>query len=222
RDTEQQLCYFGERRWIRRFAPDACMGMYTREEIEELDEFRAERTGGIPLTVDRLGRLDTGEGWREGGHVDLDLATLTPEQPEPEIIASPEPEPEPKKAEKPPRAARRRPAQARKAAARERRAPEPKKRPRGGRTPSRKEVVGVVSGAQTPPRRPQALPPKWLDYVQKADAWIAAAKDPEAAEARWDKERDERDDLQVPMGERSRLRAILDRKIEAAKPKDEK
>src|SRR5262249_38287799 len=85
RDTEQQLCYFGERRWIRRFAPDACMGMYTREEIEELDEFRAERTGGIPLTVDRLGRLDTGEGWREGNHVDLDLATLRPEQPEPEV-----------------------------------------------------------------------------------------------------------------------------------------
>src|SRR4029077_12659540 len=61
-DPEQQLGYFAQRRWIRRYAPDACMGMYTAEEIGEVDQYRADRYGAIPLTSDRLGQLETGEG----------------------------------------------------------------------------------------------------------------------------------------------------------------
>jgi hypothetical protein len=67
-----------------------------------------------------------------------------------------------------------------------------------------------------------AQPPRWLNYVSRADAWIGAVTDVEKGERQWDKERDERDDLQVPMGERSRLRAILDRKIAQLTPKKER
>jgi hypothetical protein len=223
KDPEQQLAYFGERRWIRRFAPDVCMGMYTKEEMIELDEFRGERTGAIPLSPDRLGQLDTGEGWGEGEHVDMSLAAIAPEDGEWPAEAEPEVVP-PQEAPKPARPGRRKPVQRPKATGRAK-APTPQKAPpakpgrRRPQPPSRAEIKAAVRRAEQPPRRVVAQPPKWLDYVQRADAWIGAVTDPDKAERQWDKERDERDDLQVPMGERSRLRAILDRKLVPLKPK---
>jgi hypothetical protein len=222
RDPEQQLSYFAERRWIRRYAPDACMGMYTREEIDEIDEFRAGQKGAIPLTADRLGQLDTDEGWREGAHVDMDLAAIAPEQPE----SQPEPEPEPPSPpRKPPRRPARKTTGGRKPVAKAKATPAPKAspgrpaKPRRGRPPSRAVIKEVVKRAELPPRRVTAMPPKWLDYISEADAWIATVTNEEKAELKWDAEREARDKLQVPIGERSRLRAMLDRKIAQLRPK---
>jgi RecT family len=223
KDREQQLAYFGERRWIRRFAPDACMGMYTREEIEELDEFRAERAGSIPLTADRLGQLDTGEGWGEGAHVETDLASISPEWPAEEVEVELEELPER------PRPARQKAKGGRKPARRGKVAPPPPKgRPapvvrgaRRRRPPSKVEVRAAVKRAEAPRLRVQTPVPRWLDYVTATDAWIKAVTDSEKAEKRWDDERELRDRLLVPMGERSRLRAMLDRKLAQLSPKKE-
>lgn len=219
RDPEQQLAYFGERRWIRRFAPDAAMGMYTREEIAELDEYRAAQSGAIPLTADRLGQIDTGEGWREGVHVESDLASIQPDWPAEQV--EPEPEPIPEQ----PRPARRKAQEKRKPAARSRIAPTPRRappRPPAGRRkppPSKVEVRAAVKRAETPPRRVAAPVPRWLDYVTATDAWIKSGTVPDKLEKRWDDEREDRDRLGVPMGERSRLRALLDRKLSLLRPK---
>ena len=221
KDPEQQLAYFAQRRWIRRYAPDACMGMYTPEEIQEIDEYRADRAGAITLDPDRLGQLDTGEGWSEGTHLDADLAAIAPEPPNWPMV---EPEPEPEPPPSPPRPARRKPVQAKKPAARGRAAPAPKTRPSKpgrakGRPPSRAVIQAAVKRAEKPPRRAVAQAPRWLDYVGKADTWIKAGTDPEVMEKRWDDERDLRDDLLVPMGERSRLRAMLDRRLAVLRPR---
>jgi hypothetical protein len=216
RDSEQQLGYFGQRRWIRRFAPDVCMGMYTREEVEEIDSYRAQREGAISLTADRLGGLDTGEGWGEGAHVDAELAELDKASPE-ELRDWPQELPDvPEEPSSPPH----KPVQAKKPTGRVKAAPSrktrpgrPSRRPRG-RPLSRAAIQAVAKRAELPPARVVSAPsPKWLDYVAAASSWINAANDPDKAESRWDSERQERDSLRVPMGERSRLRAILDRKI---------
>lgn len=229
KDAEQQLAYYAERRWIRRHAPDACMGMYTAEEIREIDEFRADQQGAIPLTADRLGQLDTGEGWGEGAHVDMDLASIQPERWEGAGQVHTEAEvAEATKAAKTPRPTPRKAAQGRKTAARSKAAPPPKTRPakparpRQGRPASRAAVSAAVKRAETPPRRTIAAAPKWLDYVTQADAWIKTVTDAETAEKaeeRWEAEREVRDKLLVPIGERSRLRAMLDRKQAQLRPK---
>lgn len=235
-DPEQQLAYFAERRWIRRYAPDACMGMYSKEEVAALDEYRAEQQGAIPLTSDRLGQLDTGEGWGEGAHVDMDLAAIQPEQwegagqvyTEAEVAK----EMEAATAPRPSRPASRKPAQRPKPVGRGKVAPPAKTRPGKppgksgrlirGRQPSRATVQAAVKRAELPPRKVPAPPPKWLDYVSATEVWIKNATSLEkadAADARWEGERDRRDQLQVPMGERSRLRAQLDRKVAQFHPK---
>jgi hypothetical protein len=231
RDPEQQIGYFAQRRWIRRFAPDVCMGMYTREEIEEIDSYRAQREGAISLTADRLGGLDTGEGWGEGAHLDAELAKIAPEElrdwPQ-ELPDLPEEPSSPKMSEKQARAGPRTPVQAKKPVGRVRTAPpqktrpgRPGRRPRG-RPPSRAAIQQVIKRAELPPRRTVAHAPAWLDYVTGTAGWIAVAVDPDNAESRWDSERQERDSLRVPMGERSRLRAMLDRKIaQLRKAKDQ-
>jgi RecT family len=198
KDPEQQLGYYAQRRWMRRFTPDVCMGMFTREEMEELDEYRRERGDAVPLTADRLGQIETGEGWGGGEHVDLDLAAIAPEEPEPELEPEPEPEPPPqgtdryyrvppKAPPKPPRPAPRKAVQARKPAGRAKAPPAPKGRPGRpgrprGRPLTRPVVQAVVKRAENPPRRAVAQAPKWLDYVTRADAWIKAATNPEKAE----------------------------------------
>jgi RecT family len=224
KDPEQQLAYFGERRWIRRFAPDACMGMYTREEVAEIDDYRAERAGSIPLNADRLGQLDTGEGWNEGAHLDLDLAAIEPELPEPE----PEPEPPPptprgRPLRKP--AGKQKPVGRPKVVPAKKNAPAKPGRPGKlirGRPPTRGEVAAAVQRAEAGARRVVTRPPRWLDYVTETEAWIKGMTTIEAAvsaEARWEAEREERDRLGVPMGERSRLRAILERALSQLRPK---
>jgi hypothetical protein len=211
KDPEQQMAYFAQRRWARRHAPDIVMGMYTPEEIDEIDDYRAGR--GDPLSVDRLGRLETGEGWGEGAHLDADLAKIAPEEllqqvdwPETEVSGEPE---APSGTERS-TSHHRQPARRRKAGARGRTSSASKTPPRGskgrGRPTSRPAVQTVVKRAELPPRR-------WLDYVRKAGTWISAAVDPDKADEQWESERQERDSLHVPMGERSRLRAILDRKV---------
>jgi hypothetical protein len=222
-DPEQQLGYFAQRRWMRKFTPDVCMGMFTREEMDDLDAYRRDRGETVPLTADRLGQLGTGEGWGGGEHADLDLAALAPERPEVEVL-EPEPEPEPKTPSRPPRPARRKPVQAKKPAGRPKAPPPPKTRPGRpgkpkGRPLTRPVVQAAVKRAEQPPRRVAAQAPKWLDYVTEAEVWIKAVTDPEKAEKRWDQERDTRDNLTVPMGERSRLRALLDRKVAQLSPK---
>jgi hypothetical protein len=201
------------------------MGMYTREEIEEIDSYRAQREGAISLTADRLGGLDTGEGWSEGA-LDAELAKIAPEELRgaesdwPEEAAPADPEPEPKEAPKPPRPVARKPVQTKKPAGRGKAARSQMARPsrpgrrQRGRPPARAAVLAAVRRAELPPRRVVAAPsPKWLDYVGSTASWIGSAVDPDKAESRWDSERQERDSLRVPMGERSRLRAMLDRKL---------
>lgn len=235
KDNEQQIAYFAQRRWIRRYAPDVCMGMYTREEMAELDEYRAQRDA-IPLTSERIGQLDTGEGWGEGAHVEMDLASLEPELPE-----DPGPDPEEPPARERPRnnlaqkAASqplRKPAGAKKPIARAKTATPARKPPARpappprAKMPTKAVVRAVANRAERPPapaQRVRAPTPRWLDYVTKAEAAIAAIATPEEAakaETIWEFERDVRDQIQVPIGERSRLRAMLDRKMAQHKPKD--
>lgn len=221
KDPEQQLAYFAQRRWIRRYAPDCCAGMYTKEEMAELDDYRVATSGAIPLSSNRLGQVATEEGWREGRHhAELELAATAPEPVEPE---PPEPSPVPMKrrpAPKPPAKSLRskaaqKPAQAPKTKGKPGRPPTRKPHSgRLGRPPSRADIKAVVKRAESPPKRPTPRPPRWLDYVTRSEAWIGAIVDaPDQAEQRWDREHTLRDQLQVPMGERSRLRAMLERKL---------
>ncbi len=212
KDAEQQLVYFGQRRWIRRFAPDACMGMYTSEEIAEIDEFRVSRDGAIPLTADRLGQLNTGEGWGDGSHVTMDLAAIAPE--------IPDDDPEPPK---PTRRAPARPIKSAKVIVRPRTAgrtkPSPAARQKPGKAhlPSKVEVAAAANRAEKGPRVVAGRNPatRWLNYVNNTEAWIKGLDEAHAAEADgvWEGEREMRDGLKVPMGERSRLRAMLDRRL---------
>lgn len=231
KDVEQQISYYAERRWIRRFAPDVCMGMYAPDEIAEIDRYRADSQGAIPLEADRLGQLDTGEGWREGRHVERDLAAVAEAEDWPieAVTVEPEPEPEPER----PRPARRKAMERRKPVGRPMAAPPspPPRKPaaktarpvgrRRAKPPPPAVIKRIARRAERPPQKVVTRGPRWLDYVQQAETWIHAASDPDAAEKRWDDERDQRDDLQVPMGERSRLRAILDRRIAKLRPKPE-
>ena len=187
KDPEQQLAYFAQRRWIRRYAPDCAAGMYTREEVIELDNYRAESAGAITLTSDRLGKLETGEGWGDGSHIENDLAAIRPELPDDPLDDAPA---------------------------------KPQKKPAKGK----KQVVRLKGAAakETQPAKPaKRAEPKWRDYVTRAEDWVRAETDPEAGMARWETERDERDRLTVPMGERSRLRALLDRKVAGLQPPKE-
>jgi hypothetical protein len=215
RDAEQQLGYFGERRWIRRHAPDACMGMYTREELMDIDGYRVERDGAIPLSADRLGQLDTGEGWGDGTHVDVDLASIQPEpKPEPEPVKPPRSYVNPgRKGAAPPA---KRPAKLTKPKllSPKTRPVKPPKPPRA-QPPTNAQVKAAAKRAEKPPAPRTAPIPKWVDYVTRTEEWIKGMGGEEAgtAEGRWEGEREERDKSQVPIGERSRLRALLDRKV---------
>lgn len=222
RDPEQQLCYFAERRWIRRHAPDACMGMYTREEIADIDGYRVERAGGIPLSADRLGQLDTGEGWGDGAHVDMDLASIRPETQElPAEEPEPPPSPPPRGGRKPPRQPPAKPVRKKIATIRV------KTRGKPPRPPTRAQVQAIAKRAEKPPAprdRVRTPSPKWFDYVTNTENWIKGMSDEQAntAEGRWEGERQDRDRIQVPIGERSRLRALLDRKLAQLAPKESK
>lgn len=223
KDPEQQLAYFGERRWIRRYAPDVCMGMYTPEEIVEIDDYRVGQHGAIPLSVDRLGQLDTGEGWGRGDHLDLDLAAIEPE-PRPEPPAEPEP----------PKATGKAPGKARKGAAvagRAKTAPVVKARPAAAVAPRRRPLARPPTAMEvrrTADRAKVARPAGasdvlWPGYVEKLEQWIGevTAETAETALAVWEDGREARDKARVPIGERSRLRAMLERKVAALQPKDD-
>jgi hypothetical protein len=203
KDPEQQLAYFAERRWIRRFAPDACMGMYTAEEVAEIDSFRIGRGDSVPLTTDRVGQLNTGEGWGSGSHLDMDLAAIAPEIPETE----------------PERPAR--PVQKPKGVARSKTASRVKTHPvkpaAAGKSkpPTKGAVREAADRAEKGPRHQDTAPSKWLNYVTEVENWIKGldAEHADGADAIWEGEREKRDGLKVPIGERSRLRALLDRQL---------
>ena len=83
-------------------------------------------------------------------------------------------------------------------------------------------VNRAVGRAEKPAKKATAPLPKWLDYVTSGETWIKAVStlaEAELADGRWESERDHRDKVQVPMGERSRLRALLDRKLAQFRPK---
>jgi hypothetical protein len=85
-------------------------------------------------------------------------------------------------------------------------------------------VAAVVKRAEAGPRVVRAPMPRWLDYVSTAETWIKALNVETAATAdsRWEGEREVRDKIGVPIGERSRLRALLDRKLAQLAPKESK
>ena len=177
----------------------------------EAEEWRDSGQSGVPLSADRLGKLDTGEGWNDGAHVEMDLAAIAPELPEPEPVEIIPPE----KPEKQARAPARKPV--------ERAKPTPRTKvaqPRKGHpAPSGRAIKAAADRAERPRPRPVPPSPRWLAYVGEIEDWIKTVDDAEKAEARWHKEREKRDQLKVPIGERSRLRAMLDRKIASLQPK---
>ena len=105
----------------------------------ELDEYRAESAGAIPLDPDRLGQLDTGEGWGEGAHVDVDLAAIAARRSGRSRSRSPNPSQSSRRNR--PRLARRKPTQAKKPAVRVKGRPAAEKPPSEARKAEAADAV---------------------------------------------------------------------------------
>lgn len=194
---QQQLFYNTARDWVRKYAPLAILGgMMPQDEMEDMVDVTPQ--SGLVERLNDPERPQTGEGFQDGSHLSVDLPTETVAE---EVEASAKSE---------------------------------------GRRVARQITNGrkkAKPGTKTPPRakasqrarqpEPEALPkpkPKpskiaqpqpWAEYVTATEAWIGSATNAVKAENRWDKEFDLRDELAVPIAERTRLRGLLDEKIKS-------
>ena len=237
KDPKQQLFYHTSRNFVRKYTPLAILGGMVAED--EIDEYIDHEPS--PGLVERLSdpeRPQTGEGFRDGKHLDQELARIAanePDEPDEPDEEAPPPEKPTSRARKaitramkgrkgigkaPPKKTHQRApepvAKAPKDARREKVAPVGRgQRPKPMPTP--KEVKAAADRAEEAPKPKLAKRLPWFDYVELTEQWIAAATDEKKAEERWDMEFDMRDELVVPIKERTRLRAKLDEKIATLK-----
>ncbi|PWT73731.1 MAG: hypothetical protein C5B60_07825 [Chloroflexi bacterium] len=208
RKPRKQIAYDTGRDWVRLYAPETVLGLYTRDEIIDYEAF-GQPTPDLKERLAGGERVHTGEGFDEA-HIASELARSIPA-----------PEPAPEKAK--PIAARRKPQERSKRKVAPPALPRRAKpvlrapqRPRRQQPPTRAEVKRAADRATKPPQRKPAPPPAWFDYVTKVENWMEAGTGTmtgEAAWKRWDSERDQRDKLGVPIKERERLSKIMREKF---------
>jgi hypothetical protein len=213
RKPDVQLWYDTTRDWVRLHCPEAVLGLYTTDEVEA-EDFRdvtprptlGERLAASPRPELREGfrpmEVGTSLDQAEGDDRVAEAMADTPIQPKGEGgpaarlhmgVNFP--------AEHPPKLkrVRKRPGKPTKAAK-----PKAGPKPRPKRKPRQ----------QPAPPAQEAPPDEGVDpadaYVAQAEAWIAAATNPDEAEARWDAEYDARNAAEVAIDDRNRLRAVLD------------
>ncbi len=227
-----QQVYDTTRDWGRMFAPISTLGMLAQyETIEHPLELEPPIDQGQSLR-DRLVGADKSNGFKDG-HAETELSQIAadkgdikPADAEPDTI-KPATEEKPKKPRGRPKTVEAKPEAA----------PEPKRtetleNPKA--MPSRVSVQEAVNRAQAlsdakkreaaekqppaeqhtddPPKPVPTKPTNAAEYQVYCLDWIEKAADPEQALARWDAERDMRDDLQVRMAGRNSLREQLEKK----------
>jgi hypothetical protein len=211
-DPDQQLWYFAVRSWARRWCPEVLLGVYTREELDANPRLGREEEPPPPSLSSRLkGSEPSGEGFQGSAHVDSELSSVAPnaagrgvEVETPAKVAAPKPAGKAKGAppvRSTPKAASRKPAEPEKPIQPSRRLPgEPRK------APSPAEVKAIADNAE------KGKTPKTADeYVVYAESYIDRLKIDDV-QARWDGERDMRDELSVKLGDRKRLQLMIDTK----------
>jgi hypothetical protein len=207
RKPDVQLWYDTTRDWVRLHCPEAVLGVYTTEEVED-PEFRDVTPR--PTLGERLAtspRPELREGFRPQGVESSLQEAAVAEHVERELAAAPiePPAEEPAPVERPKRK--------RKPRTRAGKAAGASAKPKGGRqAPATKTRP---KPAPPPGKGKDAQPsPEAVAYVAQADAWITAATDPDAASERWDSEYDLRNAAMVSISDRNRLRAMLEEKCE--------
>lgn len=221
-----QMFYDTSRDWSRMFAPNATLGMMAQYETIETPidgDFTVVQPGnGL---ADRLtSATKTGEGFKPG-QAERELAmvasdakttilpTETSDQPEttsdkakPTTKSAKKTKADKKKSEpdEPARPAPKGSAAAVKAAADRAEATSQKRK-------DAEKGTEKPTPSQPEPKMPEK-PANAAEYQIYALDWISKTSDPEAALARWEKERDTRDDLVVRTTMRNDLRARIERK----------
>ncbi len=210
RKPDMQLWYDTTRDWVRKFCPEAVMGVYTVDEV--MDENFIDQTPR-PSLGERLAvssRPELREGFRpadvatsleQASVVDtvgeeMAEAPIQHEHTLEEIKQALEAPPAQRKVRKRPG----KPAKAVKAKAK-------------GKPPAPVKPPQRPAPAQREAREPGSEDPA-SRYIDQAEAWIKAATDPNAAAERWDAEYDDRNVAEVPIEDRNRLLALLDEKYE--------
>jgi hypothetical protein len=243
RKPRQQLWYDTTRDWVRRYCPQAVLGVRGDDEPDE-----PEMKDVTPPLRERLAATDrpaTGEGFRDGAHVAGALAEAS-EVAVHRLEAAPRGEDdwhtriEPAQVKARPSPAPRRPRPARPEPARAPgRSPAPKDPParktaqrppqarekaklRKPTPPTAKQVKAAADRAEAraktaPPAGPPAPPSPAAAYIAKTSAWIEQTSDPAHAQERWLMEHDDRDVARVPIVDRHRLKARLDEVCEELK-----
>lgn len=226
RKPDVQLAYDTTRDWVRLYCPRATMGIYTPEEIEEYDIGPDGKNITVAPTIrDRLAAAAPSEEGHRPGFVDQELAQLAPDREQTIIV--------PAKAENPAEDAprtRAAPAPVPEEPTRHD-APAGALRGRRGRRPAAPPTPAQVKAAADraqqraaeaeaakpkepepkaqEPEKPIRLPETSIEYITYAQRWIEKATNRDDAEARWDGERDMRDDLAVPIKARNELHAAI-------------
>lgn len=203
-----QLFYDTSRDWIRMFAPTATLGIYTPEEMIEHPigpEGAIDVTEVSPDLHARLKGTSRDEG-HQPGHAEAELANVAagnhreikPAQPKAKRQAEAEtPKPGSRAAKRAERASKAPKAEKTGSHKEPEKAPEPAK----SKTQQRAELEQAAT--------PNGQPKTPVEYWGFARDWILAGADADNLEARWDGERDMRDELGVPMQRRKELEKLL-------------
>lgn len=219
-DADQQLWYFSSRAWCRRFAPDVLLGAYTKDELLDSIGGPTGPEGAIEVPqVDstlhqRLKGVNREEGHRPG-HAESELASVsaggtTKLKPAPK---EPEKAKETPAADQPARVPRSERRAKRKAAA-----TPVKTDPVPTDAPKTEEKSAIqhkaeLEQANAPTGKPKMAAEYWgyavIWFDKDVPEGVAAADHADNLEARWDGERDLRDELGVPLKRRHELEALL-------------
>ena len=197
RKPDVQLWYDTTRDWIRLHCPEAVLGVYTQEEVdsEDFKDVTPRPTLGERLAVSP--RPELREGFRplevettlEDAVRDMHVEKTMAAAPiAPKVNFEADDPPKPKRVRKPP--------------AGKVKAPPKGKKPTARKTRQRPAQAGQEGSEQGPD--PEAA------YIAQAEAWIAAATDPDKAAQRWDDEYDDRNAAEVSIDERNRLRVLME------------
>jgi hypothetical protein len=215
-----QLFYDTSRDWIRMFAPTATLGIYTPEEMIEHPigpEGAIDVTDVSPDLHQRLIGTNRDEGHKPG-HAEAELANVAagnhreikPAQPKAKRQAAAEtPKPGSRAAKRAERTKQAPKATAPTRAKQDQNQPEPEK---SGKTATKSPIQQKAELEQA--ATPNGQPTTPVEYWGFARDWILAGADADNLEARWDGERDLRDELGVPMQRRKELEKLLTGRVE--------
>jgi RecT family len=187
-DTDQQLFYYSSRAWARKWAPDILMGAYSREELAADPSIGREDEMRPGFAARLVGSTDRTEGHREGyAATELDQITAGAGEDKPETAP--------------------RPAPAKPALRQE---PEPEANTGQGTKRAGKPAKGKAGPkAKTKDKAPGKGPTNAKEYSAYAEGWIHSIGNRDDAWARWEGERELRDELKVSVKERTLMQALI-------------